>query len=583
MRSPVARKILLVKLTRMGDILEAQPLLRDIRAQEPLARITMVVNETFRGAAALLPEVDEILSFPLFEQVADLREGRADLVGLYRALEAFSQRLSATPYDLVLNLTNSRLSGMLMGFIKGRQLRGLWYDNEGLREVVGPLIRYFGANEGMRRLAPFNLSDFMRCLYGALGQTPPSSLKRSEGAEAQAESLLKPAEGTEAEGAGITLVGLQLGASEACKRWRVEDFARMGERLLERPDLQLVLLGSADEMPLAVAFLEQLPSVAPRVLNLVGKTELETLVAVTARLKLLITNDTGTMHLAACLDVPVLNISLGSAFFRETGPYGEGHLILEPRIACRPCDFNSICSHHNCKALIPPQPVAEIAREMLRGRDGLHERLSPILQTCQTFDVFETQFDHDGLLDYARLTQRALLHDEVLSHVFRIAILQTELGGDFSLRLADGLNRLLRDGRMISPDVEAQCLESLERFQIIEQLAQRGSRHITIAVDGLYSEDRDAVQYHMEAANALDREMYQLGRQHAEVRLLMRTYILTKESLRSERIELILRGDQACFDGLQAVATFCREALLQALGRLERSSNSSSFSSMSMM
>jgi len=567
-RTAAARKILLVKLTRMGDILEAQPLLRDLRSQEPNARITMVVNEAFRGAAELLPEVDEILSFPLFDLVKSMREGQRDLVGLYRWLETFSQALGATPYDLALNLTNSRLSGMLMGFLKARQSRGLWYDGEGLREVVGPLIRYFGANEGMRRLSAFNLSDFMRCLYGSLGQTPPSTLKRSAEAEAQADDLLS-------SDPSVVWVGIQLGASEACKRWRVEDFARMASQLLAQTNVQLVLLGSGDEKPLATAFLEQLQGDRSRVVSGVGRTSLQALVAVTARLKLLITNDTGTMHMAACLDVPVLNISLGSAFFRETGPYGEGHVILEPRILCRPCDFNSLCSHHDCKALIPPEPVAAIAEAMLQGRSGLWERLAPTLATCKTFDVFETQLDQDLLLDYARKTPRPLLHDEVLLHVFRMAILQSELGGEFELRLADGIQRMLRDGTTLYPDVEAQCRESLARFETIEALSVRGARHIDTAMDALYAEDRDAVQYHMEAANAIDRELYQLGRQHADARLLMRTYVLTKESLRSERIEMILRGDHACFNGLQAVVAWSRIALTQALEALEKTSSPS--------
>lgn len=561
MRMIKGRKILLLKLTRMGDILESQPLLRDIRACEPQSQITMVVNEAFREAAWLLPEVDHILSFPLFEFVQDIRDAKEDLVDLYHRLESFADALAAEKYDLVLNLTNSRLSGMLMGFIQARQMRGLWFDEQGNREVVGALIRYFGANEGMRRFSPFNLSDFMRCLYGAMGQAAPSTLRLTPEADQVASALLLAPQDPPSR-----MVGIQLGASEACKRWRLDDFAAMASLLGKgrgphSDPIRVVLVGSKDERPLAQHFCDLFEGDDAQIIDLVGKTSLIELAAVVSRFHLLISNDTGTMHLAAALNVPVLNLSLGSAYFRETGPHGAGHLILEPRIECRPCDFNSTCSHHNCKRLIQPADVATLAHIMLHQREGLDGFLAS-LSSC---DVYETVFDQDGLLDYARRTPRPLLYDEVLLHIFRISLLQSELGGDFVARLEDGLTRLLRDGLSLAEGVERALVGSLERFRQLEALAARGMTCIERAMESVYQEDRTMIERHMAEATQRDLEILTLGRDHADVRLLMRSYVLNKEAVRSAHVELILRGDLACFSSLQAVAAWSRRALERAL------------------
>lgn len=578
------RKILLLKLTRMGDILEAQPLLRDIRAAEPGAHITMVVNETFRGAAALLPELDAILAFPFFGFLSDLQEAHEDFLSLYRRLEAFAETLSQERYDLVLNLTNSRMSGMLMGFLRTRQKRGLWFDERGQREVQGPLIRYFGANEGMRSFSPFNLSDFMRALYGRLGSTPESALTLEPAAQAQAERWLNGgSEGGSqgrsqgrSEGGSGPLVGLQLGASEACKRWRIQDFTALASQLLVRRDLRWVLVGSRDEAPLAEVLVQRVRAAlaeagaegqADRLINLVGKTSLPELAAVVARMQLLVSNDTGTMHMAASLGVRVVNLSLGSAFFRETAPYGADHWVLEPRIACRPCDFNFVCDHHTCKKLLESGQVALLVEALLWEP----AMLPAVLAQLSSFDVYRTTFDGDGLLDYERLTPRPLDQNDVLLHVFRVVILQSELGGSFPQRLAAGLACLRRDGLGIPAPLLPTLQESLDRFDQLERLASRGVHSLEQASDALYARQLEQLNHWIMQADGLDREILLLSRQHGDVRLLARTFVLHKEAVKSDAPELLLRGDLACYEALRQVVRWSQEALLHFMTALGES------------
>ncbi|HCR14324.1 MAG TPA: glycosyltransferase family 9 protein, partial [Desulfovibrio sp.] len=96
--------------------------------------------------------------------------------------------------------------------------------------------------------------------------------------------------------------------------------------------------------------------------DLIGQTDLPGLAAILAHVRLLVTNDTGTLHLAAGLDVPSLSIFLATAQPFDTGPYREGCLCLEPDMPCHPCPFGAPCPiGHACREAVPAQTVTDAA------------------------------------------------------------------------------------------------------------------------------------------------------------------------------------------------------------------------------
>ena len=151
-------------------------------------------------------------------------------------------------------------------------------------------------------------------------------------------------------------VGMQLGASEARRRWPLEYFVALGEHLA-LSGVVPVLLGGPGERTLA----ERYTLAAQHFhVDCVGRTSLEELAGVLASVHLLVTNDTGTMHLAAGLGTPILAIFLCTAQPWDTGPYLAGSLCLEPDMVCHPCAFGTSCPYdHGCRWTITPQAVAE--------------------------------------------------------------------------------------------------------------------------------------------------------------------------------------------------------------------------------
>ena len=540
------RHIIIFKLTRMGDIVEASPLVQCIRAQEPDAHITLVINEAFRTTAELLEDVDEIIGYPITATAEELRTGCRDLVTHYTGLEAFADALSTRCYDLAINATNSKLSGLLMGFVRAQSFRGLRYEDDGARVTSGAFLRYFAPNEGMRRTCPFNLSDFIRALYATPGYPITGALSLKREVKDRARALLGDAPPLR--------VGLQLGASESSKRWHLSAFSTLALELIDQGVSSIVLLGAADEMPLGNAFLERLSGQAAHVHNLIGRTQVDELAACLETLDLLISNDTGTMHLAAAVGTTVINLSLGSAWFRETAPYGEGHLILEPRTPCRPCAFSFECEHFQCKKEMNPAAVARLAIAMLKN--------APLpLPPDIPFDVYRTSFDPDGHLDYIRLTPRPSKPDEVMNLIFRIVIAQEELGGDFDKRLAWMIQRLQAE----SPGLERDCIDLLRKNADdcihLYHLALDGIATSDHALEALNSADALRIRYLLERLGEVDRETSRAGEDNPFLRLLTRGHLLLKESIRGTRLDLLLTAHRMASVGLRTSALHCHRAI----------------------
>jgi hypothetical protein len=131
---------------------------------------------------------------------------------------------------------------------------------------------------------------------------------------------------------------------------------------------RLALLGTESEKGLGEKFLQRFDSAA--VLNLMGKTDLNTLAAVLARMDLVVSSDTGTLHLATAVGVPCLALFMGPAQVHETGPYGDRHLTLQALRHCAPClEASPSClGQAPCRYAINPDATARVCLSLLAGQ-----------------------------------------------------------------------------------------------------------------------------------------------------------------------------------------------------------------------
>jgi ADP-heptose:LPS heptosyltransferase len=375
-----------INLTRFGDLLQCQPLIEDLHRQGN--RVHLVCLDNFSSALPLMRHVERAWPLPGARLMADMdkdwRSAAARLLEYARAIRA-----GAGP-NCVINLTATLPARLLAGLVARdtAEIRGFALDTHGFGQNRGIWATFLNSATANRQSAPFNIVDMFR-MVGASVRSEANQQQRlrlappPQSALAAANALLSTAP---ADAAGF--VTMQLGASEQRRQWPAEYFAAVGDSLWRERKLCPVLLGSPAERPLAEAYAQQ--AQGPFV-DAVGKTDLTQLAALLSRSRLLLTNDTGTMHLAAGLGVTCLAIFLATAQPCDTGPYLPGCCCLEPALPCHPCPFGRPCPNNlACVTHIQPPTVAALALTWL---DTGRWDTAPLETVGHEARVWQTELD----------------------------------------------------------------------------------------------------------------------------------------------------------------------------------------------
>ncbi len=156
-------------------------------------------------------------------------------------------------------------------------------------------------------------------------------------------------------------VAIASGAGSDLKRWPLEKFTEIARRVIHRGAGQVVLVGGPENNHCARQLVENVPGV----LDLVGKTSLVELAAVLRQSCLLISNDSGPMHLAAALGTPVMAI-FGPSNPKRYGPFGVGHAVVRKELLCSPCSkVQCPLETHACMKDLPVDDVWRTLEQFL--------------------------------------------------------------------------------------------------------------------------------------------------------------------------------------------------------------------------
>ncbi len=162
---------------------------------------------------------------------------------------------------------------------------------------------------------------------------------------------------------GKPLIGMNPGATYGlAKCWHPERFGRLGKRLSEKWGARILFFGKEEERPVVHEILRVLGEEGG---DLTGKTGLLQLTALLDRCQVLITNDTGTMHMAAAVGTPVVAL-FGSTDPTTTGPWGEGHVVVKREVSCSPCWKRTCPTDHRCMELITVDEVEDAVERQLK-------------------------------------------------------------------------------------------------------------------------------------------------------------------------------------------------------------------------
>jgi heptosyltransferase II len=312
----------------VGDVVLSLPALRDLRRAFPASRLEVLARPWVAGLYAAVPEIDGVV------------ESRGTLADA----AAIRGR-----YDVGLLLPNSFASAFTLWRAGIPERWGYATDARGVLLTRSSRV---SASLGGRSQV-YYYRAMLEGLGLAVSGPPDASLACPEAWAERGRALL---------GSPGPWIGINPGAAYGtAKRWPPERFAAAAALVARRSGAQVAIVGSAAERPLAEAIAAQLGGAA-RVLC--GETTLADLVGVLRELRLLLTNDSGPMHLAAALGTPLVAV-FGSTDWTETAPVSERARVVREETECAPCKLRECPIDHRCMVRVAVDRVAATALELL--------------------------------------------------------------------------------------------------------------------------------------------------------------------------------------------------------------------------
>ena len=335
--SPMGRRILVLKLGALGDVLRTTPILRILHSDAPV-HVTWVAGEPAVPLLAGHPRIDRLL-VPGWDT---------------------SERLGAERFDLVLSLDKDPYTTALATRVEAAERRGFGRDAHGSLVPLHPDAAYaydLGLSDRLKFFE--NRRTYQEIIFGVCGlpwraqeyDVPAARERTAVGRDILARAGVPAADGP--------LVGLNTGAGGvfANKAWTIEGYAEIARRLVGE-GARVILLGGPEEAERNA----RIVSLAGGVAVATGAHDLRDFAGLVSCCDLVVTGDTLGMHLAIAARVPVI-VLFGSTCAQEIELYGRGEKIVTP-IGCHPCYRHTCDIHPSCQELIAPEQVLEAIRRV---------------------------------------------------------------------------------------------------------------------------------------------------------------------------------------------------------------------------
>ena len=514
------RKVLIVNLTRFGDLLQTSPTIAGLRAAGD-TEVTVVVERNFADVCEGIPGVDRV--WPIDLDALGRLLLADDLRAAYHAVAHELAALRAERFALALNYSSSRMSAVLLRLIGVPDTRGWSMSGDGHRLITHPWSRLFSASCLTRRQAAFNLVDHYQRVAGISAGTRRLCFEVPPAARSRVAVLL--ADG--GVGPDQPLVAMQLGASRDIRRWPARHFVAVGRLLHAQLGVRLVLCGGGGDRPMAG---EIVAALGPAAVDCCGRTSIAELGALLERADVLLTGDTGPMHMAVAVGTPVVALFFGPALPVDTGPYAADQLCLHAPVACAPCDHAITCLNPFCRDVLEPEAVtaAVIAR---RAQDW--QGLEAAARRWPRIAWYRTGFDAEGLFDLAPLGGAPPSPAERLRRAHR-ALWKGEL---------DGTPPRPVDGPPLAAEGEA--------LRALAGLARHAAAQAT-RVERLAGGDADVEV--LEAAGreleVLDAAIFRHGAIHEAAAQLVQLHRFEKENVLGDDVAALARATRAQHEAL---------------------------------
>jgi len=334
-------KILILKPSSLGDVVQALPVLRLLKRHWPASDIFWWIDSS----------------------LASLVDGDPDLAGIVR----FERRRWASPanwhevwhsvqwmrqqrFDLIIDLQCLLRSGFFGWFANGELFVGLDEPREGARGFYDIIVR--------RESFHTHALDWYLAVLKALNVPVHWNFEWLPERRAVSEEVKRKWQTESAR-----WIVIQPGARWLNKRWPVENYSQLVRQIAAaRPGVRFAIMGGKDDVQMGADIVK---ADAKRCLDLTGKISLPEMIEWIRLSEMMISNDTGPMHVAAALGKPVVAV-FGPTEPRRTGPYGQLQNVVRIDLPCSPC-LKSHCTYSKpmeCLRGIPTEMVFDRAMNL---------------------------------------------------------------------------------------------------------------------------------------------------------------------------------------------------------------------------
>ena len=324
-------KILIIKMSSLGDVLHTLPFVAELRERFPHARLTWLVHPQFSGFVPDPPMVDEVIYFD------KVKFNKMSLGKKWSCFKEMRSLLHSRNFDLVIDMQGLFKSAVLAAISGCNNRIGYCEMREGSGLVSKAITGAHAKDHVIERY--LDVARYLGCAIKDIRFPMPDLQKEWQAVQEKTEAVKEP------------YVVLVPGARWETKKWPIEYFSELAEMIL-RDGKQVVLAGGPEDTSLG----SQITRLSPGVTDLTGKTGLRELGALIQHSTAYISGDTGPLFIAAAMKRPLIAL-YGPTRPDRTGPYGSSEaVIIRAPVSCAGC-LKKRCSKWICMKAITPEMV----------------------------------------------------------------------------------------------------------------------------------------------------------------------------------------------------------------------------------
>jgi len=315
------RRILVITLSNIGDIILTTPVIRVLSKEFPGSRIDVMVGPNGKDIFDKDPRIFKLIIYDKHASIAEKRR--------------LQLKLRKLKYDLVVDLKNTVFPLLLAPK----------YRTSPIQSFPSGIVHR--KDRHLYRLVPFGIEDLSEKSYIHIPKED----------ENYVDDLLKKNAVT------CPIVVVNPGAKSHLKRWTVEGFAEVCDGLIGECAASIVFAGAGQDKEIVLSIAGKMKN---RHHDFVDKTNIRQLASLLKRSSLLLTNDSAPMHLGCAVGAKVLAI-FGPTDPRKYGPTGEFDAVINKKLFCSPCEVAACKYGHECMKLVSADEVLDRAKMMIEG------------------------------------------------------------------------------------------------------------------------------------------------------------------------------------------------------------------------